>query len=424
MALGDFNLPGLPSLQPGVRTTLTGILQGAFGGKPSTPTTVLFGKGGLFRGGESNRGLSGGGLSPADSLSGIISLSGPFTSTSFRGAAASSVPDSNEINRVGNDIIKQLNFLGLNNEATQLNTILRKMFGATGIEDQNALNSQALTAVGSVKNFINTQLGQPDFTFKGLSGADILDEFNRLDTISFSKTKLPKLKNLVTQFQQQIRLANENLNNPDLDKAFQLNELSIVGERLKKEEAEFNSLTRRLNTAQSGLRGFLDPGFEVPQPGDPDFVGPLQPEQPEPPVTKEGGIISRLLDELNPLEPGDIEGLETGIFDKALAELKEGKLPNLTPLLTALPSLLKLSLPQDGSDTSQQVQSSTQGLLNNLFGASLTQSQAQPQQSGLIPPVPIGLRRQIAEQDTPIKKGMFEQEGFPVRGRGILSRFA
>lgn len=260
----------LPLPIPGIGTALTvagainKVAQGDF-------KSLLFPTSGIskFTGKRSERDLIGGDLNPTDALKGNISLSGPFNVASFRDQASFLANDSSEISRVGANITRQLNFLGFSNESAQLNNVL------------NAGSSQAaLNALGSVKTAINQQLGEPGFTFRGIKGADILDEFSRLDTISFTTTKLPKIKNLVTQFQQQIGLANENLRNPDLDRAFQLNELNIVGKRLKKENTEFNALTSQLNTARSGLRGFLDPGFKFPRSVEPDVGQRPQRKQP------------------------------------------------------------------------------------------------------------------------------------------------
>ena len=268
-------LPPLPPLPiPGIGTALNvagainKVAQGDF-------KSLLFPTSGIskFTGKRSERDLIGGDLNPTDALKGIISLSGPFNVDSFRDQASFLANDSSEINRVGQSTIRQLNFLGLNDDATQLNTILRRMFSGSG---GNSSNQAALTAVASVKTALNQQLGEPGVTFRGLKGADILDEFNRFDIISsIQGTKgLSEARMFAAQRRQQATIG-------EIGDPAEFGPLSPENLELQRVlDKKVNDFTNRLNSARSGLRGFLDPGFKFPQPGDPDVGQQPQRKQP------------------------------------------------------------------------------------------------------------------------------------------------
>ncbi len=101
--------------------------------------------------------------------------------------------------------------------------------------------------------------------------------------------------------------------------------------------------------------------FFVPQPGDPDFVGPLQLAP-----TQEKGIISEL-EKLK--QKPDISENETGLLNKFITGIQEGEAPNtlagLAGLIGFIPkfdesgSLSKLQLPKTNLDTGLGISGTT-----------------------------------------------------------------
>jgi hypothetical protein len=138
-------------------------------------------------GGDSDRNIQIGGIVQPANLT--VDLHGAVVADSFRNAGAILAEDGNEASRVEQIVRKQLEFLGLD-EVSQTLGETTNALPFNSPEQANQTTSTRVQLTSNAKSFITSILATPDFKFRGLTGQQIQDDFDRAEVISYNDLKL------------------------------------------------------------------------------------------------------------------------------------------------------------------------------------------------------------------------------------------
>jgi len=138
-------------------------------------------------GGDSDRNIHIGGIVQPANLT--VDLHGAVVASSFRNAGAILAEDGNEASRVEQIVRKQLEFLELD-EVSQTLGETTNALPFNSPQQANQTTSTRVQLTSNAKSFITSILATPDFKFKGLTGQQIQDDFDRAEVISYNDLKL------------------------------------------------------------------------------------------------------------------------------------------------------------------------------------------------------------------------------------------